>query len=96
MELVKVSDIRVDYRPGEIVFDGYEDLLNQANQIADYLKTIEVTPDNIKENKKMLAKVNKSIKELNDRRISIKKEINKPYDDFALKIKEIEKDFKWK
>ena len=91
MELVKVEDVKVDYRPGEIVFNGYEELLNQAEQIAAHLKMIEVTADNIKENKKILAKVNKSIKELNDRRIAIKKEINKPYDEFALKIKEIEK-----
>lgn len=91
MELVKVNDVRVDYRPGTIVFDGYEELLDQAREIANYLSGIEVTPDNLKENKKILAKVNKSVKELNDRRIAIKKEINKPYDDFAEKIKEIEK-----
>lgn len=90
MELVKVNDIRVDFVAGEIKFDGYEELLKQAEEIAKYLGSIEVTPDNLKENKKILAKVNKSVKELNDRRIAIKKEINKPYDEFALKIKEIE------
>lgn len=91
MELVKVNDIRVDFVAGEIKFDGYEELLKQAEEIANYLGGIEVTPDNLKENKKILAKVNKSVKELNDRRIAIKKEINKPYDEFAEKIKEIEK-----
>lgn len=90
MELVKANDIRVDFVAGEIKFDGYEELLKQAEEIAKYLGSIEVTPDNLKENKKILAKVNKSVKELNDRRIAIKKEINKPYDEFALKIKEIE------
>lgn len=91
MELVKANDIRVDFVAGEIKFDGYEELLKQAEEIANYLGGIEVTPDNLKENKKILAKVNKSVKELNDRRIAIKKEINKPYDEFAEKIKEIEK-----
>lgn len=91
MELVKVSDVRVDFTTGSINFDGYEELLRQAKEIAKHLGSIEVTADNIKENKKILAKVNKSIKELNDRRIAIKKEINKPYEEFAQKIKEIEK-----
>ena len=91
MELVKVDDVRVDFTTGSISFDGYEELLSQAKEIAKHLESIEVTADNIKENKKILAKVNKSIKELNDRRIAIKKEINKPYEEFAEKIKEIEK-----
>lgn len=91
MELVRINDARVDFTTGSINFDGYEELLNQAKEIAKHLGSIEVTAENIKENKKILAKVNKSIKELNDRRIAIKKEINKPYDEFAKKIKEIEK-----
>lgn len=91
MQIVKLDDVKVEFTKGSIKFDGYEELLGQAKEIAEYLASIEVTADNIKENKKILAKVNKSIKELNDRRIIIKKEINKPYDEFAQKIKEIEK-----
>lgn len=74
-----------------ILFPGYERLKEQALEIADHIRSMEVTEDNVKETKKILARVNKSVKELNDRRIKTKKEILKPYDDFEKQVKEIEK-----
>lgn len=73
-----------------IEFTDYDLLLSEATMIANKLDTMTVTEDNVKEQKKLLAKVNKSIKNLNDRRIEIKKEIMKPYDEFAEQIKDIE------
>ena len=73
-----------------INFDEYDDLKVQAMIIAERVRDVQVTDENIKETKKMLARINSSLKELNDRRIAIRKEINKPYDEFAEKIKEIE------
>ena len=73
-----------------IVFKDYSKLLSEATLIAEKLNEMEVNEDNIKEQKKLLAKVNKSIKELNDRRIAIKKEILEPYEMFNSQVKEIE------
>lgn len=73
-----------------INFSDYETLKSQAIELAQHINTVEVTEENIKTTKKMLASVNKSIKELNDRRIVIKKEILAPYEIFAEQIKEIE------
>lgn len=73
-----------------LVFNDYEKLLTEATMIAEKLNTMTVTEDNVKEQKKLLAKVNNSIKDLNDRRILIKKEILKPYTEFEQKVKEIE------
>lgn len=73
-----------------INFSDYEMLKSQAIELAQHINTVEVTEENIKTTKKMLASVNKSIKELNDRRIAIKKEILAPYEIFAEQIKEIE------
>lgn len=73
-----------------IVFKDYSKLLSEATLIAEKLNEMEVNEDNIKEQKKLLAKVNKSIKELNERRIAIKKEILEPYEMFNSQVKEIE------
>lgn len=74
-----------------IEFKEYEKLLSQAKQIANAIKTMDgVTEDNIKETKKTLARVNKSIRALNDKRIEIKNKIMEPYEIFNNQIKEIE------
>ena len=73
-----------------IVFKDYSKLLSEATLIAEKLNEMEVNEDNIKEQKKLLAKVNKTVKELNSRRIAIKKEILEPYEMFNSQVKEIE------
>lgn len=92
MAEIKLFDDR-DLKVSEptILFPGYDRLKEQALEIAEHIKCMEVTEENVKETKKILARVNKSVKELNDRRIATKKEILKPYDDFEKQVKEIEK-----
>lgn len=75
---------------GTIIFPEYKKLLSEAQMIAERIGEMTVTDENIKDTKKTLATVNKSLKALNDRRIEIKKEIMMPYDIFADQIKEIE------
>lgn len=82
-----VDNIRVEV--GSIHFPEYETLKTQALQVADYVRSIEVTEENIKDAKKELANANKAVKAIEDRRISIKKEMLKPYDIFETMIKEI-------
>lgn len=73
-----------------INFPEYEKLKSEAEKLAEHISTVEVTEENIKVTKKMLARVNTSIKDLNTRRIAIKNEILEPYNAFAEQIKEIE------
>lgn len=74
-----------------IHFPEYKTLIEQAKQIASEINAMEeVTDENVKETKKVLAKVNKSIKALNDKRMRIKNEILEPYEIFNTQIKEIE------
>ena len=74
-----------------ITFTEYETLIKQSQQVADYIDSITLTEENAKDVKKVLANANKAVKALNDRRISIKKEIMEPYEVFNGQIKEIEK-----
>lgn len=75
---------------GHIDFPDYSQLLEEARFIASQIEKMEVTEDNVKDTKKILANVNKAIKKLNDKRIQIKKDINEPYETFAQQIKDIE------
>lgn len=75
--------------PGTIEFNDFEKIKKQAHRLAAHIGTVEVNEDNIKTSKKMLAAVNKRVKELEDTRISIKKAINEPYKMFEDQVKEI-------
>jgi biotin-(acetyl-CoA carboxylase) ligase len=74
---------------GSVVFGSYHELKNQATELADQIRTVEVNEDNVKLSKKLLAEVNKRVKTLEDRRIAIKKEMLEPYQTFEDQVKEI-------
>ena len=75
--------------PGYILFDEYEQIKMQAVALADEIEAVEVNEDNIKTSKKLLAAINKDLKQLEDNRISIKKAMLQPYDVFESQVKEI-------
>ena len=90
MTELKVFETQIEVREGLISFSGYEELREQALQVAEHINQMEVTEENVKETKKILAAVNKAIKNLNNERIMIKKKILEPYNIFESQIKEIE------
>lgn len=85
--LKEINNITVE--PGKIQFPEYHRLKKEAQQLADYLETVEVTEDTVKANKKLLAAVNKAVKKLEDERIFIKKQMLAPYHQFESEVKEI-------
>lgn len=88
-ELVSIDLNQIIVTPGVVRFDEYEKLYQEALQLAAQIEQVEVTDDNIQISKKMLAAVNKRIKEMEARRISIKKEMLEPYETFEKQVKEI-------
>ena len=74
---------------GSVVFGAYNELKKQAINLADQIRTVEVSDENVKLSKKLLASVNKRLKELEDERISIKKIMLEPYQEFEEQVKEI-------
>lgn len=89
--MYELSEIRdISYVPAQIEFPQYGMLLDQARAVAAHISTVEVTPENMKESKDLLARSRKAIKILNDERIRINKEILKPYEVFKSQIKDIE------
>lgn len=74
---------------GSIEFPDYENLLSQVELLADRMSTVEVTEDNLKDSKRMVAAVSKEVNELNAQRLDAKRAIMKPYDDLEVKFKHI-------
>lgn len=77
------------YDVPRVDFPAYEEYLDKAQQIADYIRSIEVTQETIKDAKKTLADARKLTDRLNRFRIDMKKEILKNYDTVEAQIKEI-------
>jgi uncharacterized protein DUF1351 len=74
---------------GKIDFPDYDSLKQQALELAEHIANVEVGPENVKESKKLVAEVGKRLKELEDKRISIKKLMLEPYSNFETQVKEI-------
>lgn len=86
---LQTEDYDVLITKGTIVFPHYEKILSQAEDLAKYLDSLVVTENTIQSNKKLLAAVNKGINNLEAARKNVKKEINEPYAEFEVKVKEI-------
>jgi hypothetical protein len=88
-ELMELNLQQIVVTIGKVEFPDFEPLKNQAYELADHIANVEVDPENIKQSKKLVAEVSKRLKELEDRRITIKKLMLEPYNDFEAKVKEI-------
>lgn len=87
-ELVPI-DHDIQFHKAQVYFDGYETYKSQCQDIADYLTTIEVTPENIKEAKKIVASARKMVDTLNRRRIDLKKILLADYEVFETQVKDL-------
>lgn len=88
-ELMALDVEQITLQQGNINFPEYTQLKAQAQELAEWISNIEVSPDTVKENKALLAAVNKSVNELETRRKSIKACMLEPYLQFEEKVKEI-------
>ena len=88
-EVWDTSKPDVTFEPAKITFPALGFYMQQAEKIADYINSIEVTEDNIKDVKKDLAAARKVTKALSDRRIAIKKEILSDYEVFEQQVKDL-------
>lgn len=88
-ELLTLDVEQITVWQGSIQFSEFASLKKQALALADEIRTVEVNEETVKTSKKLLAEINKSIKELEDRRISIKRLLMEPYQAFEGQVKEI-------
>lgn len=79
----------VMFKKATVTFPAFDYYKEQAEQIAEYIDSIELTEENVKEVKKDLAGIRKITDELSDRRIGIKKKILEDFEIFNTQVKEI-------
>ena len=72
-----------------ITFPGYEAARKRAEEVAEYINSVNLTEDNLPEVKKMLANARKLVAALDDRRKDIKKAVTEPVKGFEEQIKDI-------
>lgn len=70
----------------EIQFLGYDKTLEDVRRLVAEMEQQEVTEENIQTSKKLIASINKQIKELDKERLAVKREIMTPYDELNEKI----------
>jgi hypothetical protein len=89
MNELSINTDQIIVKQGSIAFNEYERLKDQALKLADQIRSVYVDEENVKQSKKLLAAVNKRLKQLEDKRIEIKKTMLEPYTAFEKQVKEI-------
>lgn len=79
----------VTYEVAKVSFPAYEEYKQKAGEVAEYVRSVVVSPENIKEAKEVLAQSRKLTDRLNRARIDMKKEILKDYMTVESQIKEV-------
>lgn len=74
----------------EVISFNYEELKQEITERASSYANLIYSDDQIADAKKDRATLNKFVKALSDERIKIKNECLKPYEDFEVKIKELD------
>lgn len=79
----------VTFETARVAFPAFTFYREQALEIAEYVRSVAVTEDNVKDVKKELAQVRKVTDELARRRIAIKREILTDFDVFEAEVKDL-------
>lgn len=87
LRTIDIDELPVSYKPAEIEFKGYDDMKAQIDELTQNLKNYEVTPQNLKQAKYTRAKLNAFRKAINDRKLEITRQAEKPIKDFKDKVK---------
>lgn len=88
-ELVKEHNYKITTTQGHVTFEEYDNLLSEAQNLANHVKQVEVNEDNVKEAKKLMAQMNNRVKELETTRKDVKKTLLEPYNHFDDQVKTI-------
>lgn len=86
---IKLSQQQILVQPGRVMFASFPELKQEALELAEHIKAVEVNPENIKVSKKLLAEVNKRVNQLEDNRKQVKKTLLEEYQLFEEQVKEI-------
>ncbi|RIL32663.1 DUF1351 domain-containing protein [Staphylococcus gallinarum] len=89
-DLIKKHEYKITTTQGKVIFQDYDNILEEAQNLANHVKQVHVTEENIKESKRLVAQMNNRVKDINDTRKEVKKTILQPYNEFETQVKTIE------
>lgn len=88
--LIPMSDqANILVEVGKITFEGLPALRSSIERLVVNMKDVDVNEENIKEGKKLVARVRKEIDALNDERKRVERRYSEPLDEFKRDIKEL-------
>lgn len=79
----------VNLKPAEISIGNFDEMKQRLIDYAATYKDVVITEQTFKDDKKVRSQMRALKKQINDRRIAIKRDINKPLDEFESKVKEL-------
>lgn len=85
----KDLEFPVNLKPAEITIGNFDEMKQQLIDYAATYKDVVITEQTFKDDKKVRAQMRALKKKINDRRITIKRDVNKPLDEFEGKVKEL-------
>ncbi|WNF18881.1 DUF1351 domain-containing protein [Staphylococcus warneri] len=88
-DLIKEHNYKIITTQGDVTFEEYDNLLSEANNLAEHVKQVEVNEENVKEAKRLMAQMNNRVKELETTRKDVKKALLEPYNHFDNQVKTI-------
>lgn len=88
-DLIKEHNYKIITTQGDVTFEEYDNLLSEANNLAEHVKQVEVNEENVKEAKRLMAQMNNRVKELETTRKDVKKALLEPYNRFDNQVKTI-------
>lgn len=89
-EIMKKHDYDIQIVQGQVIFSDYENILKEAENLAEHVNQVTVNDENLRESKKLVSTMNKRVTEMNDKRKEVKNEILKPYTEYEQQVKHIE------
>lgn len=88
-DLIKEHNYKIITTQGDVTFEEYDNLLSEANNLAEHVKQVEVNEENVKEAKRLMSQMNNRVKELETTRKDVKKALLEPYNHFDNQVKTI-------
>lgn len=79
----------IEFTPAVISIGNFDEMKQKLIDYAATYKDIVITEQTFKDDKKVRSQMRALKKQINDRRIAIKKDINKPLDEFESNVKEL-------
>lgn len=79
----------IEFTPAVISIGNFDEMKQKLIDYAATYKDIVITEQTFKDDKKVRSQMRALKKQINDRRIAIKKDINKPLDEFERNVKEL-------